>query len=185
MDRSCSANLPPEGGGAIRLGSPITDGYPGFDPLAGTPGDPYTGQNTYNGVDYGPAPNNSEGFAKDLSGNQLPNAPHFTVSLGAQYSMPLSKNWVGTLRGVFYWQSDTFAPLFNDRPYDELHGYTNTNLALILSNQDGWQAMAYVKNLRDATAITGPFLISDDTALTTDVFVTDPRPFGIRIAKSW
>jgi hypothetical protein len=54
--------------------------YPGFDPLAGTPGHPYTGQNTYNGVDYGPAPNGGEGFAKNVGGNQLPNAPHFTTS---------------------------------------------------------------------------------------------------------
>jgi hypothetical protein len=37
-------------------------GYPGFDPLAGTPGDPYTGQNTADGIDYGPAPIYGEGF---------------------------------------------------------------------------------------------------------------------------
>src|SRR6185437_10315655 len=54
-------------------GLPATPGYPGFDPVAGTPGDPYTGQNTFNGHDYGPAPNNGQGFDKNLSGNQLPN----------------------------------------------------------------------------------------------------------------
>src|SRR6185437_6357380 len=36
-------------------GGPITDGYPGFNPAT--------------------APNDGEGFDKDLSGNQLPNAP--------------------------------------------------------------------------------------------------------------
>jgi outer membrane receptor protein involved in Fe transport len=160
--------------------------YPGFDPLAGnSPNDPYTGQNTYNGVDYGPAPNNGEGFAKDLSGNQLPNAPHFTTSLTADYTRPLSSDWVGTLHGDFYWHSDSFARVWNDRPYDELRGYTNVNLALIFTNQDGWQAMAYVKNVLDTTAITGAFLNSDDTALTTNVFTTDPRLFGIRITKNW
>jgi len=161
-------------------------GYPGFDPLAGNaPNHPYTGQNTYNGVDYGPAPNNGEGFAKDLSGNQLPNTPHFTTSLTADYTMPVSTDWVGTLHGDFYWHSNSFARVFNDRPYDELRGSTNINLALIFTNQDGWQAMAYVKNLADNTAITGAFLNSDDTALTTNVFVTDPRLFGIRITKNW
>ncbi|HWB54348.1 MAG TPA: TonB-dependent receptor, partial [Tepidisphaeraceae bacterium] len=73
-------------------GNPITNGYPGFDPAT--------------------APNNGEGFAKDLSGNQLPNTPHFTVSFGAQYSTPLSTDWAGTLRGDFYWQGDSFARIF-------------------------------------------------------------------------
>jgi outer membrane receptor protein involved in Fe transport len=139
----------------------------------------------YAGFDPTTAPNRGEGFEKDLSGNQLPNAPHITLSLGAQYSMPLSDVWAGTLRGDFYHQSDSFARVFNDRPYDELHGYSNLNFALIFTNQDGWQAMAYVKNVLDTTAITGAFLNSDDSALTTNVFVTDPRLFGIRLTKNW
>ena len=48
-----------------------------------------------------------------------------------------------------------------------------------------WQAMVYAKNVFDTTAITGAFLNSDDTALTTNVFLTDPRLFGIRITKNW
>ena len=66
-----------------------------------------------------------------------------------------------------------------------MHGYTNLNFALIFTNQDGWQAMAYVKNVLDTTAITGAFLNSDDTALTTNVFLTDPRLFGLRVTKNW
>ncbi|HEV2563229.1 MAG TPA: TonB-dependent receptor [Rhizomicrobium sp.] len=159
--------------------------YPGFDPLAGTPGRPYTGQNTYNGVDYGPAPNNGQGFAKNLSGNQLPNAPHFTTSLSADYTIPVSENWAATLHSDFYWQSQSFARVFNDRPYDKIRGYSTTNLALILTSADGWQAMGYVKNVFDATAITGDFLNSDDSGLTTNVFLTDPRLYGVRITKNW
>jgi outer membrane receptor protein involved in Fe transport len=103
----------------------------------------------------------------------------------ADYSMPISADWAGTLHGDFYWHSDSFARVFNDRPYDELRGYTNLNFALIFTNQDGWQAMAYVKNVLDTTAITGAFLNSDDSALTTNIFVTDPRLFGIRLTKNW
>ena len=137
------------------------------------------------GFDPTTAPNNGEGFTKDLSGNKLPNAPPFTLSFGAQYSMPVTPDWAGTLRGDFYWQGNSFARIFNDEPYDQLHGYTNVNLALIFTNQDGWQAMAYVKNVFDVTAITGAFLNSDDTALTTNIFTTDPRLFGVRITKNW
>jgi iron complex outermembrane receptor protein len=137
------------------------------------------------GFDPTTAPNNGEGFAKDLSGNKLPNTPPFTLSFGAQYTMPVTPDWAGTLRGDFYWQGNSFARIFNDEPYDQLHGYTNVNLSLIFTNQDGWQAMAYVKNVFDTTAITGAFLNSDDTALTTNIFVTDPRLFGVRLTKNW
>ncbi len=158
--------------------------YPGFDPLAGTPGDPYTGQNTYNGIDYGPAPNNGQGFNKNLSGNQLPNAPHFTTSIGGEYTMPLSSIWAVTLHADFYWQSQQWARVFED-PIDKIKGYSTTNVALIFTNQNGWQVMGYVKNVFNVTSITGTFLNSDDTDLTTNVFLTDPRLIGVRVTKNW
>jgi len=167
----------------------LLPGYPGYDPnvggvdFFGNP-DPENGQNIYNGVQYLP-PNQGQGFTKNIGGNQLPNAPHFTTSLSADYTMPLSSDWAGTLHGDFYWQSGSYWRIFNDSEYDKLHGYTNINLALIFTNQDGWQSMLYVKNLVDTTAITGAFLNSDDTGLTTNVFTTDPRLFGIRITKNW
>jgi outer membrane receptor protein involved in Fe transport len=139
----------------------------------------------YIGFDPTTAPNNGEGFEKNVGGNQLPNTPHFTTSVSADYSMPLSSDWAGTLHSDFYWQSNSYWRVFNDSDYDKLRGYTNVNLALIFTNQDGWQAMAYIKNVLDTTAITGAFLNSDDTSLTTNVFTTDPRLFGIRITKNW
>jgi iron complex outermembrane recepter protein len=153
-------------GGAV----PYANLNTGFDPT-----DPVIAQETHNG----------EGFAKNLGGNQLPNAPHFTTSLGGQYTMPLSENWAGTLRGDFYWQSQSYARVFNDRPYDKLRGYSTSNLAVIFTNSDGWEVMGYVKNVFDKTAITGAFLNSDDTALSTNIFTTDPRLMGVRITKTF
>ncbi|MDE2465759.1 MAG: TonB-dependent receptor, partial [Alphaproteobacteria bacterium] len=130
-------------------------------------------------------PNNGEGFAKNVGGKQLPNAPHFTASLTANYSMPLSQNWVGTFHTDFYWQSQSWARVFNDANYDKIHGYSNLNLALIFNDATGTQVMAYVKNVFDTTAITGDFLNSDDTGLTTNIFLTSPRLYGIRITKKF
>ena len=159
-------------------------GLPEPDPITGLP-DPYNHQNTYNGVDYGPAPNNGEGFAKNVGGNQLPNAPHFTVSLSGDYTVPVSEDWAATLHSDFYWQSQSMARVFNDRPYDKIRGYSTVNLALILTSASGWQVMGYVKNVFDVTAITGDFLNSDDSGLTTNVFLTDPRLYGLRVTKNW
>jgi iron complex outermembrane receptor protein len=149
----------------------------------------YTGFEQACGAIYGPggsgipgAPNNGEGFDKNLSGNQLPNAPHFTSSLTAEYTMPVSNDWAATLHGDFYWQSQQWARVFED-PIDKLHGYSNVNLSLILTSANGWQVMGYVKNVFNVTAITGTFLNTDDTDLTTNVFLTDPRLFGVRVTK--
>jgi outer membrane receptor protein involved in Fe transport len=147
-------------GDAIPLGA-----YTGFNPLT--------------------APNGGAGFNKDLSGNELPNAPHFTTSFTAEYSLPVTTDWAATLHSDFYWQSSSWARVFNDDPYDKLHGYKNVNLALILTNQNGWQVVGYLKNVFNTTAITGTFLNSDDSGLTTNVFLTDPRLFGVRITKNW
>ena len=166
-------------------GNSILPGYHGYDPFAGAANDPYTGQNTFNGVDYGPAPNNGEGFAKNVGGNELPNAPHFTTSLSAEYTMPVSEDWAATLHSDFYWQSQSFARVFNDRPFDKIRGYSNVNLAFILTSANGWQVLGYLKNVFDTTAITGTFLNSDDTGLTNNVFLTDPRLFGVRVTKNW
>jgi len=149
--------------------------YPGFDPVSPTA--------TNNGA--GPAPNNGAGFDKDLGGNELPNTPPFTVSGGAQYTAPISNNWAATLRADYYWQDYSWARIFNDNPYDRLRGYTNVNLSLILTNQNGWQVMLYDKNVFNTTDITGTFLNSDDSGLTTNVFTTDPRLIGIRVTKNW
>jgi len=169
--------------GTISYTGPGTDGWPCsmfyiYHDAADVPGHP-TFDPT---VD---APNNGEGFYKDLSGNQMPNAPPFTLNFGTQYSLPVTDNWAATLRGDIYWQSNSYWRVFNDMDYDKLRGYANVNLALILTSQNGWQAMGYVKNVFDKTAITGAFLNSDDTALTTNIFLTDPRLFGVRVTKNW
>jgi iron complex outermembrane receptor protein len=174
--------------------------YAGFDPFAGTPGDPYHGQNTgdlcvqncngtgtpvYSSYDYGPTPNDGTGFSKNVGGDKLPNAPPYTVSIGAQYTMPLSTDWAGTLRSDFYWQASSWWRVFDDKSFDQLRGYDTVNLTLIFTNQNGWQVMLYDKNVFNVTAITGAFLNSDDTGLTTNVFLTDPKLIGIRVTKNW
>jgi len=147
--------------------------------------DAYDSITGYSGFDISTSPNAGEGIDKDLGGKELPNAPPFTISGGAQYTIPLSSDWAGTLRADYYWQDYSWARVFNDNPYDRLRGYTNINLTLILTSQEGWQVMLYDKNVFNTTAITGTFLNSDDTGLTTNVFLTDPKLIGLRVTKNW
>jgi len=143
---------------------------------------------TFTGYDYDPlvdAPNSSAGFSKELGGNDLPNAPHWTVSFGAQYTMPLPGGWDATLRGDFYWQEESFARVYNTE-YDRLRAWTNTNISFWVENPDwGVTAEVYVKNVFDETPITDAFLNSDDSGLTTNVFTLDPRLVGVSVRKQF
>ncbi len=152
----------PEDGGINH----VYPGYPGFDPST--------------------APNGGEGITKQLGGNELPNAPHWTATITGDYSLPLTGDWLMTLHTDIHWQSQSWWRVFNDHVYDKLHPYFTMNLAAIFTNEEaGWNVMAYVKNVTDETAITGAFLNSDDTGLTTNVFLTEPRLYGVRVTKAW
>jgi iron complex outermembrane receptor protein len=132
-----------------------------------------------------PEINGGAGIKQELGGNELPNAPHWTASLGAQYGVDILEGWRATVRGDAYWQSQSWARVYNADPYDKLHGWYNVNLSLWLENEDGLKIEIYAKNLLDKTPITDAFLNSDDTALTTNVFVLDPRLVGLSIRKEF
>jgi len=159
----------------------------GLDPVTQ---EPYTadpaGYGDYHGFDPLTAPNNGEGIKKPLGGNELPNAPHFTATVMGDYTVPLGSEWLMTVHTDVHWQSQSWWRVFNDHVYDKLHPYFTMNLAAIFTNEEqGWNIMAYIKNVTDETAITGAFLNSDDTGLTTNVFLTEPRLYGLRVTKNW
>ena len=60
------------------------------------------------------APNGGRGFFADLEGNELPNAPHLTTNIGAQYTFFVDNgDWELTFRGDYYRQSKSFARVYN------------------------------------------------------------------------
>ena len=138
----------------------------------------------YKGFDPSTAPNGGRGFSKDLSGNELPNAPQYTATVTVDYTLPLSGDWLVTLHGDYHYQSQSWGRVINADPYDRIKAFSTVNFSLIATN-DEWKVMAYVKNVFDETAITGTFLNSDDSGLTTNVFLTEPRLYGVRVTKDF
>ncbi|MEO8927466.1 MAG: TonB-dependent receptor [Caulobacteraceae bacterium] len=127
--------------------------------------------------------NGGIGFFADLSGHSLPNQPHWTQSLGADFNLNLPNGWVGDLHGDFYYQSSSWARVYQD-PIDKLNSWYNVNLRLTVAKPTaGLIVEVYVKNLFNQSPITGAFINSDDTALTTNVFTLDPRLIGASITK--
>jgi len=140
------------------------------------------------GAKYDPANydlNGGAGFYTDLSGNELPNSPRWTVNLGAEYTIPFDGDWSATIRGDGYWQAKSWARVYNLNPYDRLRDWTNFNISLRVDGPDDLSIEAYVKNVFNSTPITDAFLNSDDSGLTTNVFTLDPRIIGFSIAKKF
>ncbi|WP_218000096.1 TonB-dependent receptor domain-containing protein [Sphingopyxis granuli] len=139
------------------------------------------------GFTYDPAtdaPNQGRGFDADLGGNELPNAPHWTVNLGAQYTLPIN-DWDITLRGDYYRQAKSWARVYNTE-IDRLKSWDNANVSLTVERPDSGLAFQfYIKNLFNKTPITDAFLNSDDSGLTANVFTLDPRIIGFSIAKKF
>ena len=126
---------------------------------------------------------NIVGVTSDLTGHQLPNAPHWTVSAGAEYTVRFGNDWRATLRGDYSWQASSFARTYN-RTSDYLRPYDNVNATLTIANAPaGWQAQAFVKNLFDRQSITNTFVTDQIVGLVRVAFVTEPRIFGLTLTK--
>jgi outer membrane receptor protein involved in Fe transport len=139
------------------------------------------------GVTYDPAvdgPNQGRGFSADLGGNELPNSPHWTLNLGAQYTIPIN-DWDVVLRGDYYKQGKSWARVYNTS-IDRLKSWDNTNISITLERpESGISMQVYVKNLFNNTPITDSFINSDDSGLTTNVFTLDPRIIGFSMMKNF
>jgi outer membrane receptor protein involved in Fe transport len=130
------------------------------------------------------APGGGMGIAKNVGGNSLPNAPHITVSLSPQYTFFFGRSNL-TLRADLYYQSKSWARIYQDS-IDRLQDWGNVNLSATWSRpDDGWTVQFYVKNALNGSAITGTFLNSQDTGLTTNVFIQDPRIIGLSVRKGF
>ena len=129
--------------------------------------------------------NPSEGIKDQLGGNELPNSPSWTVSLGAQYTWELGGGWTATPRADFYYQGESYARIYN-RINDRLEAYTNLNLSLVVRQPD-WRlsAQLYVRNVTDETVVTDQYLTDDTSGLFTNIFLTEPRTYGISITKDF
>ncbi len=146
----------------------------------------FSAEHPYLGFNPETAPNGGDGIAKQVGGNELPNAPHWTWTITGDYTLPLASDWLVDLHTDIHWQSESYWRIFQDHEFAKLDEYFTMNLAAIFTNEEaGWTVMAYIKNVTDETAITGAFLNSDDTALTTNVFLTEPRLYGLRVTKAW
>lgn len=126
-----------------------------------------------------------QGNAMDLKGKSLPNAPKWTINLGAQYSFDLGSDWRATLRGDYYRQGRSFSQLYNSE-YDRLKGYQNINLSVSFKSEAlGVDVLAFVRNVTNEDSVATAIQTNQLFGLYNTLFLVDPRTYGLRVTKTF
>ena len=131
-----------------------------------------------------------DGEAKNLDGNKLPGTPDTTFSFGAEYTwLPSGQgtlaDWSATARVDYYYQADSYSRVWNTGR-DQLESWDNINLSLRFNNEaNNVSVEIFGKNIADDDVITGAYLTDDSSGLFTNVFLNEPRTFGISVSKTW
>ena len=113
----------------------------------------------------------------DLTGNEQPNAPEFTLSAGAQYAIPIGQDATLTPRLDYSHVASTWATLFqNSARGDRLPARDILNAQLTVTTGP-WSFGGFATNLTDqryVAAING-----------NRRFAGSPRQYGVRLSRSF
>ena len=126
------------------------------------------------------------GIEVDISGNELPYSPEFTVSLGGQYTHVLPNGLALVGRTDYYWQDESWAKLFNDPRTDQIESWQVWNAqATLYGPEERWYVRGFVQNILDDDNITFHSDPTDSTGLATSFALLDPRTYGIEIGVNF
>jgi outer membrane receptor protein involved in Fe transport len=125
------------------------------------------------------------GVPRDVSGNQLGNAPEWQFSAGAQYRFRLPADYSLTARIDYFWQEEMYARIFN-QPIDKIDSWDIWNAqATLMSPDESWFLRAFVKNINDDDNIVGQYVTDPSSGMFTNVFLIEPRTYGLAAGYSF
>jgi iron complex outermembrane receptor protein len=87
------------------------------------------------------------------AGNQLPDAPEFSGTLGASYEMDLAPDWSMKLQTEARYSGEQFKDSLND-PLVAADSYWTLNARAIFAQADGWSVSAWGRNITDERYVT-------------------------------
>jgi iron complex outermembrane receptor protein len=118
-----------------------------------------------------------------LSGHQLPYAPHWTASVGGEYGTALNASWQATVRADYNWQSQAYATMYNTI-FDRINSYDNLNLSLKLANEEqGFEIQAFARNLLSEQAVTTIQVGTATSGYARTVFGKNRPSYGLALTK--
>lgn len=126
-----------------------------------------------------------DGLPTQLKGNELPNAPEFSVNLGVGYTWPLRNGMEIDANTNYYWQDEFYTRIFN-APNDKVDSWEVWNATLTLFSADrSWFVGVWGMNLLNDDFITGQSLGDQNVGLATNQFLLEPRTYGASVGYSF
>jgi len=123
----------------------------------------------------------SGGVDQDLSGNELPGSPDFKIAGGLQYEFGIGESYSLTPRVDAYYQSSFFNNVFNTQQ-DGVDGYAYVNAQIKFGPTEGnWTARVFMQNVTNEDSITGAFASGQGAGNFTNLFLLEPRRWGVGI----
>lgn len=115
---------------------------------------------------------------QNLTGRQLPEAPHWTGQVGVQYAFDLGGDQTLTPRVDYGLVGSKWGSVFEVPSEDKMDAQNIVNAQLIYDRPDNWEITAYVTNAFDLHYVA--------TELLGNLgFAGPPRQFGIRVSKAF
>jgi iron complex outermembrane recepter protein len=173
--------------GAIGLRAPValpgtntTGAFSICNSLASTVANPPSAIRALLGTPTGALPFTvTDGVAVNVGGNQLPQSPRYKFSVGAQHTFDLGGDMTLVTRADLNFTGAMYTRVFNSN-VDKVPGYEIVNAQVQLNGaRDRWFVRAFVQNLTNNDAVTGQFLADQSAGLFTNLFVLEPRRYGV------
>jgi iron complex outermembrane recepter protein len=119
----------------------------------------------------------------NFGGNQMTDAPNWTISLGAEHDFNLANDALIAVRvqselNSGYWE------LYSHDPGTHQSAYTETNVTVTYTPPDGkWSASLWAKNLENSVVL-GPAAVGGQPGPASS-FISPPRTIGVNFAVNW
>lgn len=124
----------------------------------------------------------SGGVEQDLTGNQLPNSPEWSMSVGAQYTHFMKNGGTVVGRVDYFRQDEMWGRIFNRNPIDRISSWSTINASLAFApEEENWEIKAFIQNLKDDDNMTGMYVTDPAAGLFTNAFLLEPRVYGVSI----
>jgi iron complex outermembrane receptor protein len=120
-------------------------------------------------------------YQENLTGEELPYAPEWTVNSSVQYSIPFGSNAL-VPRLAYSYTSKQYASLFQT---DNFYLMNTRHLwnAYLDYIAGPWKVTAYGTNLGNELYASG--YSTSSTTATTDIYYGNPRQFGLRVNRTF
>jgi outer membrane receptor protein involved in Fe transport len=119
-----------------------------------------------------------DGIPVNVEGNQLPGSPEFKISGGLQYTFGMG-SFEMTPRVDAFYQSSLQTNIFNDIQ-DTVDGYAYLNAQVRFQPTDAnWSVRFFMQNVTNNDAITGAFDVGSGAGNFQNLFILEPRRWGV------